>query len=93
MKRFFRNSICAAFATLCLGAGSIALAHPGPPGHYHPDEVDEFDQVAMVASESADSRRGYDIGGIIALSIIGGCLGFALFQRDGGIWRDVTIHH
>ncbi len=93
MKAFIRNSICTALATLFLGAGSVALAHPGPPGHYHPDEVDEFDQVVTVAPESADNRRGYDIGGIVALCIIGGCLGYALLQRDGGIWRDVTIHH
>ncbi len=69
-----------------------ASAHPGPPGHYHPDEVDEFDQVA-VATPAAENTNDFNLGGILVLAGIGACLGFAFFQKEGGIWKDVTAHH
>jgi hypothetical protein len=75
-----------------LGSGVVSNAHPGAPGHYHPDEVDEFDQVAMV-SAAADEQRDFNLGGILVLTVLGACLGFALFQKDGGIWKDVTADH
>ncbi len=93
MKAFIKNHSRKAVVCLFLSLGSIAHGHPGPPGHYHPDEVDEFDQVAMVAAETLENKRGYDYGGTIALTIIGGCLAFALCQKNGGIWRDTTLHH
>lgn len=73
-----------------LGVGAFAQAHPGPPGHYHPDEVDEFDQVSIVEPVAS---RDFDLGGILVLTGIAACLGFALFQKQGGIWADATRKH
>jgi len=69
-----------------------AHAHPGPAGHYHPDEVDEFDQL-VVASPAVNNEHEYNLGGILVLLGIGACLSFAFFQKEGGIWKDVTAHH
>ena len=85
--------ICRILAVvLFLGSGAVANAHPGPPGHYHPDEVDEFDQVAMV-STTAEERHDINLGGILVLIALGACLGFAFLQKDGGIWKDVSVDH
>ena len=74
-------------------SGAFAQAHPGAPGHTHfPDEVDEFDQTA-VASVESPAKRDFNLGGILVLAVIAGCLGFALFQNDGGIWSDATTKH
>jgi hypothetical protein len=82
----------AAFALFSL-AGPFAQAHPGSPGHTHfPDEVDEFDRTVAVMAESR-GQGDYDLGGILVLTLIAGCLGFALFQKDGGIWSDATTKH
>jgi hypothetical protein len=54
--------------------------------------VDEFDQVAMV-SPTAEERRDINLGGILVLIALGACLGFALLQKDGGIWKDVSVDH
>ena len=90
MKSIHTYRFRAAFLCLILATG--AYAHPGPPGHYHPDEVDEFDQVA-VTIPAADNAKDFNLGGILILTGIGACLGFALFQKQGGIWKDVTAHH
>lgn len=71
---------------------TLAHAHPGPPGHYHPDEVDEFDQTSVTAP-AADKGSNLNLGGILVLLGLGGCVGFALFQKQGGIWKDVTVDH
>jgi hypothetical protein len=84
------KSFRAAALAIFLGAGVIAQAHPGPPGHYHPDEVDEFDQVSIVDSAAS---RNFDIGGILVLTGIAACLGFAFFQRESGIWVDANRKH
>lgn len=84
--KHFRTAALAIF----LGAGALAQAHPGPPGHYHPDEVDEFDQLSMVEPAV---RKNFDLGGIIVLTGIAACLGYAFFQKEGGIWADATRKH
>ena len=84
------NCFRAATIAVFLGTGAMAQAHPGPPGHYHPDEVDEFDQVSIVEPSAA---RHFDVGGILALTGIAACLGFAFFQKQGGIWVDATRKH
>ncbi len=72
---------------------TAAHAHPGPPGHKHfPDEVDEFAQVA-VPSPAAENANELNLGGILVLAGIAGCLGFAFFQKQGGIWTDTTLNH
>ncbi len=75
-----------------LGMFQIAGAHPGAPGHYHPDEVDEFDQVSHAAG-TVESERDFDLGGALVLIGVVGCLGFAFTQKQGGIWSDVTSNH
>ncbi|MEP2775559.1 MAG: hypothetical protein ABJQ29_03690 [Luteolibacter sp.] len=84
--KHFRTAALAIF----LGSGVLAQAHPGPPGHFHPDEVDEFDQVSMVDPASS---RNFDLGGILVLTGIAACLGFAFFQKEGGIWADANSKH
>ncbi|MDP4623655.1 MAG: hypothetical protein NWT08_00815 [Akkermansiaceae bacterium] len=84
-----RHILTAALA-IFLGSGALAQAHPGAPGHYHPDEVDEFDQVSL--TEPASSRN-FDIGGILVLTVIAASIGYAFFQKEGGIWVDVTQKH
>ncbi len=79
-------------AILGVVLATSANAHPGPPGHYHPDEVDEFDQVA-VTTPVIDNAHESNLGGILVLTGIGACLGFAFFQKQGGIWKDVTVNH
>lgn len=87
-----KHLLAAAFAMFAL-SGAFAQAHPGAPGHTHfPDEVDEFDQKVAFDSESTKSRD-FDLGGILVLTVIAGCLGFALFQKEGGIWSDATTKH
>lgn len=67
---------------------SVAIhAHPGPPGHYHPDEVDEFDQIEVV-----EESRDFNIGGILILASIAVCIGFAFFQKKGGICKNIASH-
>lgn len=73
---------------LFLGSGAVSSAHPGAPGHYHPDEVDEFDQVAMV-SATADEHRDLHLGGLLFLTALGVCIGCAFFKKDGGNWKPV----
>lgn len=73
-----------------LGAGGMAQAHPGPPGHYHPDEVDEFDEVSLM--EPAASKS-FDVGGLLVLAVITASIAFAFFQKEGGIWTDPTRKH
>lgn len=90
MKSHRTKSLRVAALAILLGAGSFATAHPGPPGHYHPDEVDEFDQVSIV--EPAVSRT-FDLGGVLVLAGIAACLGYAFFQKEGGIWMDATRKH
>jgi hypothetical protein len=92
MKASMTRSCRTLAAVLFLGSGAVSNAHPGPPGHYHPDEVDEFDQVTMV-STTAQQRRDINLGGILVLTAMGACLGFALLQKDGGIWKDVSADH
>lgn len=92
MKLFRTNFFRTLVATLFLGVGAIVNAHPGPPGHYHPDEVDEFDQVA-VSSPVPANTNDFNLASIIVLTGVGACLGFAFFQKKGGIWKDVTAHH
>ena len=77
--------------SMFLGSAMFAAAHPGPPGHYHPDEVDEFDQVAVHVITKEKSH--FDVGGLLVLLGIAGCLGYAFSQKDGGIWSDKTVHH
>jgi hypothetical protein len=79
-------------AVLFFGSVAVSSAHPGPPGHYHPDEVDEFDQVAMVTT-TAKERHDTNLGGILVLTALGACLGFALIQKDGEIWKGVSADH
>ncbi len=87
MKATTRSTLLALY--LITGAS----AHPGAPGHTHfPDEVDEFDQVA-VTTPAADHANESNLGGILVLSGIAVCLGFAFFQKQGGIWKDVTMNH
>lgn len=84
--------LSAAFAMFAC-SGAISQAHPGQPGHSHyPDEVDEFDQSVAVSAGS-DKNHDYDIGGILVLTVIAGCLGFSLFPKEGGIWSDATSKH
>lgn len=84
--KHFRTAALAIF----LGSGALAQAHPGPPGHYHPDEVDEFDQLSIVEPAAG---RNFDVGGVMALTGIAACLGFAFFRKQGGIWADATSSH
>jgi hypothetical protein len=79
-------------AVLFLGSGAVSHAHPGAPGHYHPDEVDEFDQVAVV-SNVADEHRDLNLGGILFLSALGVCIGYAFWKKEGGNWKSVTPGH
>lgn len=70
-----------------------AHAHPGSPGHRHfPDELDEFDQV-VVPEPAVDNGKEINLGGILVLAGIAGCLSFAFFQKQGGIWSDTTLNH
>jgi hypothetical protein len=87
-----KHLLAAAFAMFAL-SGAFAQAHPGPPGHTHfPDEVDEFDQTVAVRVESP-AKPDFDLGGMLVLAVIVGCLAYALFQKDGGIWSDTTSKH
>ena len=91
MKKSLKSYLIATVTILFLAAGSLASAHPGPPGHHHhPDEVDEFDESSMTVPAE---QRSFDAGGIVIIAIVSGCLIFAFFQKEGGIWRDVTLHH
>ena len=93
MTHKFKNRLMAFVIVLFAISGSFAHAHPGAPGHTHyPDEVDEFDQTLAVSVEST-AERDFDFGGILVLSLVAACLGFALFQKDGGIWSDATSKH
>lgn len=93
MKIYFPTYLRVVILSLVLGMSHAAFAHPGPPGHTHyPDEVDEFEQVAMPIGE-LNEQRDINVGGMIALSLIGVCLAFALLQKNGGIWKDSTIRH
>lgn len=83
---YTRAAVLGFFLTIC------ANAHPGPAGHYHPDEIDEFDQIQF-AAPAVDTGQRYNLGGIVVLLGIGACLSFAFFQKQGGIWKDVTAHH
>lgn len=74
-----------------LGTAMFAGAHPGPPGHYHPDEVDEFDQVAH--SVVTKPKSSFDFGGVLVILGISSCLAYAFFQKDSGLWSDVTVNH
>lgn len=71
---------------------AMAAAHPGPPGHHHPDGIDEFDESAAMP-ETGRAPSPTDLGGILVLGGVAACLGYALFQKDGGIWTDVTSRH
>lgn len=87
------NHLLAITFALFACSGAISQAHPGQPGHTHfPDEVDEFDQRVAATSASAENH-GLDLGGILVLTAFAGCLGFAFFQKEGGIWSDVTSDH
>ena len=90
MKSILCHSSRAVLLGLFLTVG--ANAHPGSPGHYHPDEVDEFEQVAHTAP-AVENARELNIGAIVVLAGIVASLGFALFQKQGGIWKDVTVNH
>lgn len=91
MKDHCPKFVRACVASSVIGLASLATGHPGPPGHYHPDEIDEFDQVAMVSP--AASQGHFDLGGTLVLAGIGACLAFAFFQKDSGIWKDATAKH
>ncbi|MFD2257805.1 hypothetical protein ACFSSA_14075 [Luteolibacter algae] len=87
-----RNSSRAAVLGLFLSSAAIVSAHPGPPGHYHPYEVDEFDEpVTEFSAKPLESD--FDLGGLLVLTGVAACLGFAFFQKDGGIWSDATSRH
>ena len=90
MKNIISNHACVALFGLFLTIS--ANGHPGPAGHYHPDEVDEFDQV-RVTTPVIEAGGEHNLGGILVLIGIGACLSFALFQKEGGIWKDVTANH
>ena len=90
MKTIHTHRYRAAILGLVLAAS--AHAHPGPPGHYHPDEVDEFDQIA-VTTPVIDNTHESNLGGILVLAGIAACLGYAFSQKQGGIWKDVTANH
>lgn len=85
-----QRQIFTASLAIFLGAGALTHAHPGPPGHYHPDEVDEFDEVTLFEAAPA---KNYDIGGMLVVTFIAASIGFAFFQREGGIWADATQKH
>ncbi|WP_411827728.1 hypothetical protein [Luteolibacter sp. AS25] len=93
MKSILRNRSCAAVLGLFLALGATSGAHPGPPGHAHfPDEVDEFDQVTITSPAKSDVGQ-FDLGGLMVLMLVGGCLIYAFSQKQGGIWRDSTSEH
>lgn len=75
-----------------IGMGAMAQAHPGTPGHYHPGEVDEFDEISLV-SESSLAKKDFDLGGFLVFMGVSSCLAFALCQKQGGIWSDVVSKH
>lgn len=79
-------------AVFLLGFSAVSHAHPGAPGHYHPDEVDEFDQVAMESSVT-DEHRGLNPGGVLFLAALGVCIGYAFWKKEGGNWKSLTTDH
>jgi hypothetical protein len=75
------NYLLAGIFALFACSGAFAQAHPGEPGHTHfPNEVDEFDQKVAV-SPAAVENRNFNLGGILVLTSIAGCIGLAIFKK------------
>ena len=84
------NYFHAVTLAIFVGAGSLAQAYPDTGASHSSDGGDKFNQVAVLEATPA---HHFDIGGMLVISAVVACLGYAFLQKDGGIWADVTQKH